>query len=296
MYGATHVSAWSPGHSLSAPKQPTRSSHTSSHSSLSPGVSPRQTAALNFPLIQGSSYFFNREVALRELWGLGHIGEVQEDDEGPEAAKMGSRSAELKAMSVAAFYENIRENSDKLKSDVPTSSKPALQPNLQSSVSVRRDWTDYSAGSNFTPSQAQQFTWEILPEKSPERVQTTSTMVTQREEGKTEFLLQPPPKKAKRAQRGTFASENVLSSRMCGTLKFYNLKKRFGFISPDNFSFDVFLCEDDLVLSDINHKKFKEEVAAGLKPRFEFSVKEYREKDQQKKKAVALKLLDGTCY
>lgn len=294
---ATHMMVWNSGHSLSAPKYPARSdrSHSSSHSSLSPGVSPSLTAALNFPLSQGCGYFFNREVTVRELLGLGHIGEVLDGEESPRG-KMGSKSAGLKAMSVTSFYESLREVREKPICEVISSPKPTSQPSpadYKESVPVRRDWADYSSGSNFTPSQSQQFSWEILPENSPKVPipQSVPLPVSTVEEAKTP-LLQMPPKKVRRAQRGTFESESVLSSRVRGTIKFYNLKKRFGFITQENDGSDVFLCEDDLILSEINHKKFKEEVAAGRKPRFEYSLKVYQDKNQAKKKAVSLVSLD----
>jgi len=301
---STHVMVWSPGHSLSAPKCPARSDHChhspSSHSSLSPGVSPSLTAALNFPLSQGCGYFFNQEVTVRELLGLGHIGEVLEEDESPRG-KIGSKSAELKAMSVASFYESLKEVGEKPKCEAVSSPKATFQPpspEHKESDPVRRDWTDYSSGSNFTPSQSQQFSWELLPANSPKapippNSQPVPLPVSTREEAKAPFLLQSPPKKVRRAKRGSFETESVLSSRVRGTIKFYNLKKRFGFITQENDSSDVFLCEDDLILSEVNYKKFKEEVAASHKPRFEYSVKVYQDKGQEKKKAVSLVSLDG---
>lgn len=311
MHSTTYMTTWSPGHSLSAPKRlshkdlPYTASHSSSNSSLSPGISPSLTAALNFPLSQGAGYFFNREVSVGELRGLGHIGEILEEDESP-TRKMTSKSAELKAMSVAAFYESLKEVGKNRKSEAAVPANPSnpqsqLKPSPQlESVPIRRDWADYSSGSNFTPSQTQQFNWEILPEKSPEvrptprlpRPKPVPLSAPSAEEGKAPFQLQHPPKKVKRVKRGSFAEETVLSSRVHGTTKFYNLKKRFGFITQENDSSDVFVCEDDLVLSDVNYKKFKEEVAAGRKPRFEFSVKIYQEKAQEKKKAVDLVLLE----
>ena len=312
MHSTTYMTAWSPGHSLSAPKRlsrmdlPYTASHSSSNSSLSPGISPSFAAALNFPLSQGTGYFFNREVSVGELRGMGHIGEILEEDESP-SRKITSKSAELKAMSVAAFYESLKEVGKTRKSEAavpaaPSNPQPQLRPSPQlQSVPIRRDWADYSSGSNFTPSQTQQFNWEILPEKSPE-VPATQQLPCPKpvplpapcaEEGKASFQLQhPPKKKVKRVKRGIFAEETVLSSRVRGTTKFYNLKKRFGFITQESDSSDVFLCEDDLVLSAVNYKKFKEEVAAGLKPRFEFSVKVYQDKAQEKKKAVDLVLLE----
>ena len=105
--------------------------------------------------------------------------------------------------------------------------------------------------------------------------------------------LQPPPKcgLVKREKRGTFNEEEVSYDRYDGEIKFYQLKKRFGFVSLDEDKSDVFLCEDDLVLSGVNIKKFKEAVFKRTVIRMNFLIKFYYENGAQKRKAVDVKLI-----
>lgn len=109
-----------------------------------------------------------------------------------------------------------------------------------------------------------------------------------------EVTLQPPPYKQsleKREKRGTFTEEHLSEARQNGEIKFYQLKKRFGFIALDEDKSDVFLCEDDLVLSGINIKKFKEAVFKRVQIRMSFVVKHYFENEQPKRKAVEVRLI-----
>jgi hypothetical protein len=109
-----------------------------------------------------------------------------------------------------------------------------------------------------------------------------------------EVRLQPPPNKnglVKREKRGMFCEEHVDSDLECGELKFYQLKKRFGFISLDEDKSDVFLCEDDLVLSGVSIKKFKEAVFKKTELRFSFHIKNYFENGVMKRKAIDIKLI-----
>ena len=103
----------------------------------------------------------------------------------------------------------------------------------------------------------------------------------------------PPPKKiTKRAERGQFEVEQTEELRSVGTLKFYNKKKRFGFITMENES-DVFLCEDDIIVSGLNLKDFKNLVTdtPADKIKFTFVIKTYEEKGRQKRKAVNVKII-----
>ena len=107
-------------------------------------------------------------------------------------------------------------------------------------------------------------------------------------------MLQPIPNKyglVKREQRGTFCEEILSKERFTGEIKFYQLKKRFGFISLDLDKTDVFLCEDDLVLSGINIKKFKEAVFKKIPQKFSFIIKHYLENGNEKRKAVEVQPL-----
>ena len=104
--------------------------------------------------------------------------------------------------------------------------------------------------------------------------------------------LQPVPNKyglVKREQRGTFVEEALSEKRVTGEIKFYQLKKRFGFITLDQDQSDIFLCEDDLVLSGVNIKRFKEAVFKKVTQKFSFFVKNYFENGCEKRKAVEIK-------
>jgi hypothetical protein len=106
-------------------------------------------------------------------------------------------------------------------------------------------------------------------------------------------LGSPPKKKGlcKREDRGKFIEENITPDRHTGTLKFYQLKKRFGFITLDEDETDVFLCEDDIVLSGIHHKHFKDTVLHKNALHFSFRIKTYEEQGRIKRKAIEIKLV-----
>lgn len=106
-------------------------------------------------------------------------------------------------------------------------------------------------------------------------------------------LSSPPKKKGicKREDRGKFFNENTTSERSTGTLKFYQLKKRFGFITLDEDASDVFLCEDDIVLSGIHHKHFKGTVLSSNPIHFSFRIKTYEENGKIKRKAIEIQLV-----
>jgi hypothetical protein len=106
-------------------------------------------------------------------------------------------------------------------------------------------------------------------------------------------LGSPPKKKGlcKREDRGKFIEENITPDRHTGTLKFYQLKKRFGFITLDEDETDVFLCEDDIVLSGIHHKHFKDTVLRKNALHFSFRIKTYEEQGKIKRKAIEIELV-----
>jgi hypothetical protein len=110
-----------------------------------------------------------------------------------------------------------------------------------------------------------------------------------------EVKLKPAPIKfgwTKREQRGLFNKEEISSERYTGTIKFYQLKKRLGFIKLDLDGSDIFLCEDDLVISMINIKKFKEAIYNKLTISMRFLIKKYFESTVEKRKAVDIELIE----
>lgn len=109
-------------------------------------------------------------------------------------------------------------------------------------------------------------------------------------------LKNPPlrPANVKREKRSNFDDEEISCDRFSGSLKFYNLNKRFGFIKVDDQDFDAFLCEDELILSGQNLKKFKDDVYKKIPVSFEFNIKKYLNNQVEKKKAVLIKIKNYT--
>lgn len=145
------------------------------------------------------------------------------------------------------------------------------------------NWADISYDSDFTPT-------PVSDIKPKEKVHTVIEIKQE------PVILQAPPVKLaiiKRKQRGEFETEDVSGDRHTGSIKFYNLKKRFGFVSMDDDSTDVFICEDDLIVSGINHKKFKQDVFNKEIVRVSFCVKSYVEKGKTKRKAIEIEVLDN---
>lgn len=109
-----------------------------------------------------------------------------------------------------------------------------------------------------------------------------------------EIKLQMPPvrpKNLKRQQRKVINNEEVICKSFSGELKFYNLKKRFGFIKVNNQDFDAFICEDDILLSGANLRKFKDDVYNKKKINLEFDVIKYvNDQGTEMQKAVNIKL------
>ena len=74
-------------------------------------------------------------------------------------------------------------------------------------------------------------------------------------------------------------------------MKFYHFKKKFGFITLDSDETDIFLCEDDVVLSGINPKVLRNNIINKVTTRFSFCIKVYNENGKEKRKAVDLTIL-----
>lgn len=92
------------------------------------------------------------------------------------------------------------------------------------------------------------------------------------------IILQKPPVRpgnVKREKRGQFNEELISYDRYSGVLKFYNLHSRFGFIKVTNEDFDAFICEDDLLLSGQNLRRFKDDAYKKKPVEFEFNIKKY---------------------
>ncbi|OMJ79009.1 hypothetical protein SteCoe_21038 [Stentor coeruleus] len=106
-------------------------------------------------------------------------------------------------------------------------------------------------------------------------------------------ILKKPPNK-NRLQRGTFEGEKVTIKKYTGKIKTYNLRKRFGFIKADgDEKLEVFICEDDLVLSGINMKQFKDRISKKGLIQLRFNIKMHFIKEKKVNKAVEIEFIDA---
>ncbi|OMJ87712.1 hypothetical protein SteCoe_10556 [Stentor coeruleus] len=105
--------------------------------------------------------------------------------------------------------------------------------------------------------------------------------------------LQNPPKNRhrRRKERCTFTNEIVSEERFTGVLKKYKLKTRYGFIKTDNKK--IFVCEDDLILSGVNIKKFKDSVRGKVQVYLDFNMKSYTENGKEIIRATKIEVKYG---
>lgn len=106
--------------------------------------------------------------------------------------------------------------------------------------------TDSSWGSGVHPSTIQSFDISLLTDAI-----ATSTPI-----------LEELPQKSqhKRVERCQYEGEQVIGDQRPAVLKFYNLKKRFGFLTLTDDGTDIFFCEDDIMVSGQPLKVFKDAV------------------------------------
>ena len=245
---------------------------------LSPGISPSVYAIPNFVIESNKDVFFNASISISDLKYLGDVNTILEEDLSPTTPRSGpercnlwmSKSTSGKPSDPIKFHQEIQL----LKRSVVVKGEDLFQETKPPGFD--RPWHEYSSDSDFTP------VTHKAPGDSISQIKIIKSVVT------NEVLLKQPPKVGliKRECRGKFNEEEVSYDRYTGTLKFYQLKKRFGFITLDEDNSDVFLCEDDLILSGINYKAFKESVFNKLPVAFEFNIKKYMEKDNEKRKAI----------
>ena len=109
------------------------------------------------------------------------------------------------------------------------------------------------------------------------------------------ILKNPPLKNKKRKERSTFVDEKTSITKFLGTLKKYNLRKRFGFINIDEGiegNKKIFLCEDDLILSGVNYKHFKESVYKKQKISLRFNISKHIHEGKEVQKAIEIEILN----
>lgn len=246
-------------------------------STLSPGISPTVYAIQNFPLESSKDIFFNSSISISELKHLGKVDTILEEDIDTGTPLSGVQKYELWISK-------------------STSSRPKDPIKFHQEIQLLKKSHIIKGEELF----------QSLPPGFEKKSHTFSTDTEISDIGKLDFahqdppvepndvLLKTPPKVGlvKRENRGKFDEEEVSFDRYQGKLKFYQLKKRFGFISLDEDSSDVFLCEDDLILSGICFKRFKEEVFKRSEIRLEFNIKKYQELEKEKRKAIYVAVLE----
>ena len=141
---------------------------------------------------------------------------------------------------------------------------------------MKKRWVDFSSDSDLsgTPKES-----SFNPIKIPVQ--------------KSNVILQTPPVRpgnVKREKRSKFENERTSERYFTGKLKFFNLKKRYGFITVEN-SEDVFLVEDQMIISGLNYRKFKDDVFKGLSVSFKFQIKFHVENGKEKKIAVNIEVI-----
>ena len=222
---------------------------------ISPGESPSCFAIKNFPIehsgnSKNRNFFFNSAVSLNELKKLADIPTIEEEDEN----QLSSFKLDSKIISKSV------------------SKKAASSPILNFLLKKRDD------------SKEEEKKIEFYKKRIQNSLKFVPITVN-------EIILQRPPARPgniKRQKRGTFNDEMISFSRYTGQLKFYNLQKRFGFIKVDNEDFDVFICEDDMLLSGQNLRKFKDDVYKKHSVGFAFNIKKYMNNGVEKMKAVMI--------
>lgn len=244
---------------------------------LSPGISPTVYAIQNFPIESSKDIFFNSSISISELKHLGKVDTILEEELDTSTPLSGvekyelwiSKSTSSRPKDPKKFHQEIQllKKSHIIKGEELFQSAPPGFDKRAHTLSVDIDTSDVLRLDSILPK----------PQIEPNDV-----------------LLKQPPKVGlvKRENRGKFDEEEVSFDRYQGKLKFYQLKKRFGFISLDEDGSDVFLCEDDLILSGICFKKFKEEVFKRSVIRLEFNIKKYLEQDKEKRKAIHVNVIE----
>lgn len=108
-------------------------------------------------------------------------------------------------------------------------------------------------------------------------------------------ILQNPPKRYhKRKQRCELENEKTTIKKFVGKIKNYNLRKRFGFIKvEDENKLEVFVCEDDLVLSGVNFKQFKDQIYKKQPVRMRFHISKHILDGKEMQKAVEIEVIES---
>ncbi|OMJ75544.1 hypothetical protein SteCoe_25278 [Stentor coeruleus] len=242
---------------------------------------------------KAKNIFFNSSIAISELKQLGDIEPIPEeydqiselqswDRNQKQVERWLSKSSSARPSDPAKFHLELQKLK-KVKIITPeelhfTPPPPGFpdKPEAKPSPEKRKRWVDFSSDSDLsgTPNES-----NFHPIKIP--VQTSNV------------ILKPPPLKpglVKREKRSKFENERISENFYIGKLKFYNLKKRHGFITiPDGG--DVFLVEDELALSGIYLRKFKDDVFKQKVFNLKFRIKTRFDNNKENRIATNIEIL-----
>ena len=245
---------------------------------------------------KSKNIFFNEIISLSELHELAQIEEIpiipEENDHDFEIKswersqktfeKWSSKGSSGVPTDPAKFHLRLK-NLKKVKLITPedirlTPPPPGFTEISESkhSPEKKKRWVDFSSDSDLSGNPISN---SIKPIKIPV--------------SKSEVILKPPPLKpslAKREKRSTFENEAISEEFFIGKIKFYHLKKRHGFISVEGAE-DVFLVEDELVLSGVLLRKFKDDIYNKKEKILKFRIKKRLDNGKIKRIATNIEII-----
>ena len=231
-----------------------------SMSKTSPGVSPSLYKILNFaldsPVLCKSQQFFPTELSNSAMETFDELSPIDET-EMLQLIKC-KRKAFSTSLRLKSCYIDIQEN--------------PLDQSLEESEIKGNE-----CAHKFSKYPSMNKLFSIIPEKNV-------------------ILKNPPKKYQKRKERSTFENEKTTINKFVGILKKYNLRKRFGFIKVDDgiegSKAQVFICEDDIILSGVNYKQFKESVYKKQKISMRFNISKHIHEGKEVQKAIEIEILN----
>ena len=245
---------------------------------------------------QRKNIFFNDQISLSELHELAEIEEIpltqEENDHDIELKswersqktfeKWSSKGSSGVPTDPAKFHLRLK-NTKKVKIITPENIRltppPPGFPDISESKpspEKKKRWVDFSSDSDLSGNPISNSIRPIMIPVS-----------------KSEVILKPPPLKpslVKREKRSTFENESISEEFFIGKIKFYNLKKRHGFISVEAAD-DVFLVEDELVLSGVLLRKFKDDIYNKKEKVLKFRIKKRCDNGKTKRIATNIEII-----
>lgn len=238
--------------------------------------------------------FFSKSITISELKKLGEIDTIPEeydqmselpcwDRNQKKLEKWISKSTSGMPSDPIRFHLELQKLKKTAKIMTPENIQLTPPPpgfgekleNKQNSPAKKR-WVDFSSDSDLSGTPIES---NFHPIKIPVQ--------------KSDIILKAPPVRpgnAKREKRSKFETEKLSEKYHYGKLKFFNLKKRYGFIAREG-ECDVFLVEDQLIISGLNYRKFKDDVFNKIPVNFKFQIKYHADQGVEKLIAVNIEII-----